>query len=75
MVAEDRRTAAFMYSYPNLIPLNARAVRRIGDMVEPFEFEHVYGGWFGRNILAAGKQAVRYSVRRYLHAISDRGQA
>jgi hypothetical protein len=42
-------------------------------MVEPYDFEHVYGGWFGRNILTAGKDAVRYSVRRYLHAISDRG--
>ena len=74
MVGEDRRTAGFMYSYPNYIPLNARAVERIGAMVEPFEFDQVYGGWFGRNILTAGKQAVRYSVRRYLHAISDRGE-
>lgn len=75
MVGEDRRTAGFMYSYPNYIPLNARTVQRIGDLVEPFEFEHVYGAWFGRNILEAGKAAVRYSVRRYIHAISDRGQA
>ncbi len=75
MVGEDRRTAGFMYSFPNYIPLNARTVQRIGTMVEPFEFEHVHGGWFGRNILAGGKQAVRYSVRRYVHAISDRGDA
>jgi len=74
MVGEDRRTIGFMYSYPNSIPLNARAAQHIGAMLEPFEFEHVYGGWFGRNILSAGKEAVRYSVRRYLHAISDRGQ-
>lgn len=75
MVGEDRRTAGFMYSFPNYIPLNARAVERIGAALEPFEFEHVYGGWFGRNITSGGKQAVRYSVRRYLHAISDRGQS
>jgi hypothetical protein len=74
MVGEDRRTAGFMYSFPNYIPLNAAAVRRVGAMVEPFDFDQVYGGWFGRNILTAGKEAVRYSVRRYLHAISDRGQ-
>ena len=42
--------------------------------VEPFEFEQVYGAWFGQNVLSAGKQAVRYSVRRYLHAISPREQ-
>ena len=74
-VGQDRRNVSFMYSFPNYIPLNARTVQRIGATVEPFEFEHVYGGWFGRNILAAGKQAVRYSVRRYVHAISDRGDA
>jgi glyoxylase-like metal-dependent hydrolase (beta-lactamase superfamily II) len=72
MVGQDRKTVSFMYSYPNYIPLNAAAVRRIGDAVEPFEFEQVYGAWFGQNVLAAGKQAVRYSVRRYLHAISPR---
>jgi glyoxylase-like metal-dependent hydrolase (beta-lactamase superfamily II) len=72
MVGQDRRTVSFMYSYPNYVPLNAAGVRRIGDAVEPFEFDQIYGGWFGRNILSAGKQAVRYSVRRYLHAISRR---
>jgi hypothetical protein len=74
MVGQDRRTVGFMYSYPNYIPLGAAAVRAIGDAVEPFEFEQVYGAWFGQNILEAGKQAVRYSVRRYLLAISDREQ-
>lgn len=74
MVGQDRRTTGFMYSFPNYIPLDARAVRAIGNAVEPFEFEQVYGAWFGQNILEAGKQAVRYSVRRHLHAISDRGQ-
>jgi glyoxylase-like metal-dependent hydrolase (beta-lactamase superfamily II) len=74
MVGEDRRTVGFMYSYPNCIPVGAAAARRIGDAVEPFEFDQVYGGWFGRNILSAGKQAIRYSVRRYVHALSDRGR-
>lgn len=74
MVGEDRRTVGFMYSYPNCIPLNTRAAQRIGAMVEPFEFDQIYGGWFGRNILSGGKEAVRYSVRRYVHALSDRGQ-
>jgi len=72
MVGQDRRTAGFMYSYPNYIPLGAAAVRAIGDAVEAYEFDQVYGAWFGQNILEAGKQAVRYSVRRYLLAISDR---
>ena len=28
-LAQDRRYVSFMYSYPNMIPLNARAVERI----------------------------------------------
>jgi glyoxylase-like metal-dependent hydrolase (beta-lactamase superfamily II) len=72
MVGQDRRTAGFMYSYPNYIPLGSATVRAIGAAVEGFEFEQVYGAWFGQNILEAGRQAVRYSVRRYLLAISDR---
>ena len=52
-------------------PPAVRADRRGGRAVR---VRAVYGGWFGRNILAGGKQAVRYSVRRYLHAISDRGR-
>ncbi len=75
MVGQDRRTAGFMYSYPNYIPLPAQAVRAIAAAVEPFEFEQVYGAWFGQNILEGGKQAVRYSVRRYLLAISDRSRS
>lgn len=74
MVGQDRRTVSFMYSYPNYIPLNPAAVQRIAAALEPFEFEQVYGAWFGQNVLSAGKQAVRYSVRRYLHAISPREQ-
>ena len=73
MVNMDRRTVSFMYSYPNLIPLGPRAVERIVAAVEPFEFEQVYGGWFGKNIREGGKTALRYSARRYLHAIGPRG--
>jgi glyoxylase-like metal-dependent hydrolase (beta-lactamase superfamily II) len=69
MVAQDRRTVSFMYSYPNLIPVDAAAVGRIVAAVEPFEFEQIYGGWSGKNVLEAGEQAVRYSARRYLRAI------
>ena len=69
MVAQDRRTVSFMYSYPNLIPLGAAAVERIVAAVEPFEFEQIFGGWTGKSVREAGKTALRYSARRYLRAI------
>jgi glyoxylase-like metal-dependent hydrolase (beta-lactamase superfamily II) len=65
-VVMDRRYVSFMYSYPNLIPLPAYAVRRIADSVRPFPFERVYGAWDGRTVSSAGKDAVDKSAERYL---------
>jgi hypothetical protein len=73
MVNMDRRTVSLLYSFPNLIPLGPEVVERIVATVEPFEFEQVYGGWFGKNIREGGRAALRYSARRYLHAIGPRG--
>jgi hypothetical protein len=65
-VAADRRSAGFMRSYPNWIPLGPSAVRRIADAVAPFAYERVYGAWWDRAILADGRAAVERSVARAL---------
>lgn len=64
-VVADARWVTFMYSYPNLIPLDAGTVRRIVAAVEPFPFERVYGA-FGRNVMQDGRGAVRRSAERYI---------
>jgi len=71
MVAMDRRSLSFMYSFPNYIPLNAGAVRRIARAVEPLAFDRIYGAWWGKNVAAGARAAFDASVRRYLAAISD----
>ena len=71
MVAMDRRSLSFMYSYPNYIPLNATSVRRIARAVAPLAFDRIYGAWWGKNIAAGAKAAFDASVRRYLAAIAD----
>ena len=65
-VVMDRRYLSFMYSYPNLIPLPADAVRRIAASVRPFAFERIYGAWDGRTVASAGKDAVERSAERYI---------
>jgi hypothetical protein len=65
-VVMDRRYVSFMYSYPNLIPLSAAAVRRIVDVVRPYPFERVYGAWDGRVVAADGHDAVERSAERYI---------
>jgi glyoxylase-like metal-dependent hydrolase (beta-lactamase superfamily II) len=71
MVAMDRKSLSFMYSFPNYIPLNAKSVRRVARAVEPLVFDRIYGAWWGRNIGTNAKAAFDASVRRYLAAISD----
>jgi glyoxylase-like metal-dependent hydrolase (beta-lactamase superfamily II) len=71
-VGEDRKSVSFMYSFPNYIPLNATAVRRIVAAVEPFAFDTIYGAWFARNIASGAKDALRRSAERYISAITDR---
>ncbi len=67
-VTPDRHVT-FMYAYPNLIPLNARAVQRIAKSLAPFEFDRIHGGWFGRRVPRDAKAAVMRSTERYLAAI------
>ncbi|MCL4402368.1 MAG: MBL fold metallo-hydrolase, partial [Acidobacteria bacterium] len=68
-VTQDRRWVSFVYSYPNFIPVNAQTARHIVQAVEPYRFEQIYGGWFGRNIPAGAKPALARSLDRYLEAI------
>jgi len=68
-VTPDRRLS-FMRSYPNHVPLDAGTVQRIADVLAPWEWERVYGGWWDRIIPDGGKAALAESVRRYLAAIS-----
>ena len=63
---------SFMYSYPNLVPLSGAKVRRIGELLEPFAFDAVYGSFSGRGqIDTNGKQVVAASVARYISRLSD----
>ena len=68
-VIPDRSFVSFMYSYPNLIPLDAPAIRGIVAALEPFEFDRIVGAWWGRVVPADGKAIVRRSGERYLRAI------
>lgn len=71
----DRNYVSFMRSYPNIIPLSAPAVERIGAMLEPFAFDVIYGAFFDRVIPRGGKDAVRRSVERYVAVITGDGTA
>lgn len=65
-VVPDRGWASFMWSYPNLIPLDADTVEEIARRLGRFAFDRVYGGWWGRVIVDDGAAAVRRSADRYV---------
>ena len=74
-VIPDRKFVSFMRSYPNLIPLAAPAVERIGALLEPFAFDAIHGAWFDRTIPRDGKAIVRRSIARYAAAVRGDGTA
>lgn len=67
----DQQYVSFMYSYPNLIPLNEPAVRHIVEAIQPFAFQQLYDGW--QSIPHDAKEAVLRSAERYIEHI--RGKA
>jgi len=68
-VVADRKSVGFMWSYPNYIPLPARAIERISTALEPLEFDRVYGAFWDMVIEKDGKEVIRRSAARYLRAI------
>lgn len=70
-VVSDRRWVSFMRSYPNLIPLPAAKVEEMVGALEPFEFDRLYGAWFGRVVDAGAHDAARRSAARYVSAVTE----
>ena len=68
-VVADRKHVSFMHSYPNYIPLAAKAIERIVKAVEPYPFDRIYGAFWDMVIEADGKAVVKRSAERYLKAI------
>jgi len=69
MVVPDTRWVSFMYSFPNLIPLNAKSVERIVKAVRSYGYDRIYSGWWDRVMDRDAKAAVVRSAERYIAAI------
>ncbi|HZQ07426.1 MAG TPA: MBL fold metallo-hydrolase [Anaerolineae bacterium] len=71
MVVSDRRSVSFMYSYPNIIPLDKSSVLQIVNAVEPYAFDRIYGGWWHSILASDAKNAVHRSAERYIKHIEQ----
>jgi hypothetical protein len=67
-VLSHGRSVTFMWSYPNMLPLPAREVERIVAALEPWEFDRIWGAWWGRTISRDARAVLRESAARYTRA-------
>lgn len=68
-VVPDTRFVSFMYSYPNLIPLSEAEVDRIVNAVADYDFERIYGAFWGMVVRSEGKERLEASAERYRDAL------
>lgn len=60
----DRRTVAFLRSYPNRIPLSGAVVQRMAESLAELRFDRIYG-LLANTIDADAAAAVRFSADRH----------
>lgn len=70
MAVPDRRFVSFMWSYPNLVPLPAREVERMAAVLDPWQFDRLYGAWWTRVITSGAHEAVQRGAARYVRALA-----
>ena len=68
-VAADVSRVSFLWSYPNMMPLSAAAVGRIGAALAPWRFDRIYGAFPGREVATDGAAAVQRSAARYIELL------
>ena len=69
-VIPDRNWVSFMWSFPNLIPLPAREIARIKDVLETLEFDRIHGAWWGTLVDPDARAKTLRSADRYIARIS-----
>lgn len=67
-VVADRKWVSFMYSYPNLIPLPAKKVKEIAEIVKDLPFDRIYNA-FHKIVVEQANESVQKSAKRYIQAI------
>jgi glyoxylase-like metal-dependent hydrolase (beta-lactamase superfamily II) len=70
-VAADTSRVAFLWSYPNMMPLSAATVRRIANNLALRKFDRIYGAFPGREVLEGGNRAIERSANRCIELLEN----
>jgi hypothetical protein len=68
-VTPGARRVSFMWSYPNMMPLPAAAVRRIVERLAPWRYDRIYGAFAGQDVRAGAEAIVAESAARYVELV------
>ena len=71
-VTPGARRVSFMWSYPNMMPLPASAIRTIEARIRPWRYQRIYGAFSHQDMLADGPAIVARSAQRYVELISGK---
>jgi hypothetical protein len=69
-VAGDVGRVSFLWSYPNMMPLPAREVLRIGEVLEPWTYDRIYGAFVGKDVKQDARAVVERSIARYVQLLN-----
>ena len=70
-VAPGARRVSFMWSYPNMMPLPAREVRRVAARLAPWSYNRIYGAFLGQEVAQDGPAIVARSAARYAELLDE----
>ncbi|KAK9375255.1 beta-lactamase-like protein [Lipomyces chichibuensis] len=59
----------FMWSYPNMIPLDPDSILGIWNAIKDLEFDRVHSGWWGRVVMPRAKERVLESAKIIVRAM------
>jgi glyoxylase-like metal-dependent hydrolase (beta-lactamase superfamily II) len=75
LVTPDQKHVAFMWSYPNYVPLAAAEVERIGRRLALLDFDAIHSAFWGRGDIPEGaKAAVDRSIARHIRGYGAPGE-
>lgn len=70
-VTPGAHRVSFMWSYPNMMPLPAKAIREIERRLRPWRFDRLHGAFVGQDIPSEAEAIVARSAQRYVELVSE----
>lgn len=70
-VTPGAHRVSFLWSYPNMMPLPAAAIRRLTARLAPWRYGRLHGAFAGQDILADAEAIVARSAARYIALVEE----